>query len=333
MVLGNLLVIAYGIVPGFTALEECNIEMPAEDALWEASTASAWRLLAQSKTTSSFLGLREAAASLFVTNAQDRRPDACWTWSPFAATIVMHYVAIAVWYHTHGQLACYGVTQKDGEHPQCEAAQIEAALSRCRELLTESHNGNNSTWNEADGPLLFNAFAVLRVAYGRAFINVRSLDRSLLFKENSQDMLVTLQRYYETAQERDQFLTMAVNRALEGFAIPVRAGILLMKKTAAFKWSVEHALAGWDAGIPQNFHEDVFVLTIAALLVTKWVHTVERLQMMGGITAPEERQVLVNVRHLLGKIDIDWSRCQSIAAELARVWAGLYDDTWVWGGM
>ncbi|KAK7425139.1 hypothetical protein QQX98_000053 [Neonectria punicea] len=67
------------------------------------------------------------------------------------------------------------------------------------------------------------------------------------------------------------------------------------------------------------------------LLVTKWVHTIEQLQNMSEATAPEEGQVLENVRHLLSEVDIECSRACSLAAELARVWAGLYDDTWVWG--
>lgn len=78
--------------------------------------------------------------------------------------------------------------------------------------------------------------------------------------------------------------------------------------------------------------EDVFVLTLSGLLVTKWVHTVECLQSTSGKTTPEETKVLDNVRYLLSQIDVDRSPSCSLAADLARVWAGLYDDTWVWGG-
>ncbi|PNP80132.1 hypothetical protein FNYG_06500 [Fusarium nygamai] len=108
---------------------------------------------------------------------------------------------------------------------------------------------------------------------------------------------------------------MAVTRALEGFAIPIRTGILLIQKTAAFKWSVEHALAAWDAG----------------LLVTKWVHTIEQLQKTGNAVTSEEGQVLDNIRRLLKEIDMDCSQDFSLSAELARIWASLFDDTWVWG--
>ncbi|KAL6351897.1 hypothetical protein LRP88_14709 [Fusarium phalaenopsidis] len=216
----------------------------------------------------------------------------------------------------HVSAACDGVSQGAQWRQQPEAPRVEAALSQCRRLLTRKTSRSDAAWDESDGPLLFNTSAVLRVSYGRAFMTVRFLDRSLLFNESAQDMVDILKRYFEAVQERDQFVTLAVNRALEGFAIPIRAGRMLMRKTAAFKWSVEHVLAGWDAG----------------LLVTKWVHTIEQLHRQGESTAPEERQVLENVRHLLNEGDIECTRTCSLAAELARAWAGLYDDTWVWGG-
>lgn len=252
VVLGNLLTIAYGTVPGFSALEDCDVELPIEDALWDAPTSSKWESMAHGNPQPSTISLRRAASSFFDADGHNTPPQDKWTWSPFATSVVMHQVALNVWYLTQGQQACGGVTQDTPGCQQPEAPRIEAALFRCRELLKRNRTGYDTTWNEAEGPLLFNAFAVLRVSYGRAFMTVRLLDRSLLFNESTQDMRGILKRYFEAIQERDQFTTMAVNRALEGFAIPIRAGILLTQKTAAFKWSIEHALAGWDAGMSQN---------------------------------------------------------------------------------
>ncbi|KAF5633161.1 zinc finger protein [Fusarium tjaetaba] len=311
LVLGNLLSMTYGISPGFTALEERNIEMPVEDALWDAPTASSWEALAQGRLCSSPLGLQEATASFFMNTSQRQKADSRWIWSPFAASVVMHSVAISVWYLNQGQQACYGATGNPQEGNRPGAARIEAALSRCRDFLTAAHAENEGNWSDTDNPLLFNAFAVLRVAYGRAFFGVQTLDRSILFHERSQDMLPIIEQYFNQVQERDHFITMAVTRALEGFAIPIRTGMLLMQKTAAFKWSVEHALAAWDAG----------------LLVTKWVHTIEQLQKTGEAVTSEEGQVLNNIRRLLKEIDMDRSQDFLLSAELARIWASLFDDT------
>ncbi|KAJ3536491.1 hypothetical protein NM208_g6688 [Fusarium decemcellulare] len=319
IILGNLLNIAYGINPGFSALEECDVEIPDDDVLWDTTTATAWESLIKDKPSSPQVSLGKAASSFF--SDSDHRETLTrveLSWSPFTISAVMHQVAIAVWYQTQGQQACNVVARDAQQCFQPEATRIETALSRCRKLLIRrSGGGKGKGWSDGDSPLLFNASTILRVSYGRAFMAVEDLDRSLLFKNSTQDMLGALQRYHSAPQKRGQLTTLAVNRALEGFAIPIRAGSLLMQKTAAFKWSVEHALAAWDA----------------ALLVTKWVHTVEQLQESGQGTAPEERQVLQNVRQLLSEIETEHARPHSLAAELARVWAGLYDDTWVWGGV
>lgn len=260
VVLGNLLNIAYGTAQGFSALQECDIELPVDDALWAARTCSEWETLAQSRPLSSMMGLRKAASSFFSADHDAVSPHA--DLPPFATSVVMHQVAIAVWYLTQGQQACDGVSQGTQWRQQPEAPRIEAALSQCRRLLTKKTSRSDAAWDESDGPLLFNTSAVLRVSYGRAFMTVRFLDRSLLFNESAQDMVDILQRYFDAAQERDQFVTLAVNRALEGFAIPIRAGRMLMRKTAAFKWSVEHVLAGWDAGKSLYYlkHSDMLTL-------------------------------------------------------------------------
>ncbi|KAF3808534.1 hypothetical protein GCG54_00006399 [Colletotrichum gloeosporioides] len=295
MILGNLLVITYGMVPGFSILEDADIGIPADDALWEAKTVSDWETLAANKPLSSHLGLREATSAIFGQTPLEKKSDVCWEWSPFAASVVMHSVAIAIWYLTQGQQVCHSAIRNSKERH--DATQIAAALSRCRDLLAgvaDAHTGTEGTWNEAESPLLFNAFAILRVSYGRAFIRFHSLDRSLLFKESSQVMLSILRRYFEAVQDRDPFMTMA---------------------TAAFKWSVEHALASWDAG----------------LLVTKWLYAVECSYRTNEPVTPEEKQVLDSVRQLLSEVDSQKSQHLSLAAELARMWASIYDDTWVWG--
>lgn len=127
--------------------------MPVDDALWEAPTASVWEAVRRYKPLASPLSLREAVASLFGDDSVDQRPDACWTWSPFATSVVMHAVAIAVWFLTQGKQVCCGPGKKAISSNSSEALLTEAALSRCRGLLSEARTHNDSTWNEADGPL------------------------------------------------------------------------------------------------------------------------------------------------------------------------------------
>jgi hypothetical protein len=72
-----------------------------------------------------------------------------------------------------------------------------------------------------------------------------------------------------------------------------------------------------------------------ALLVTKWVHTIEvemRAGTSGSISELEE-QIMKSIRNFLSEIEdgLDDEVDCSLAAKLGRYWAGFYDDTWVWG--
>lgn len=58
----------------------------------------------------------------------------------------------------------------------------------------------------------------------------------------------------------------------------------------------------------------------------------EVLRRQGVILDEAELQNLENVGQLLTEVGIDMDGKTSLAAELTRLWATFYDDTWVWGG-
>lgn len=45
-----------------------------------------------------------------------------------------------------------------------------------------------------------------------------------------------------------------------------------------------------------------------------------------------EQKNLDDVKELLREVESTFDDRCSVAAQVARVWAGLLDDTWVWGG-
>ncbi|TDZ40548.1 Lipase 5 [Colletotrichum trifolii] len=85
---------------------------------------------------------------------------------------------------------------------------------------------------------------------------------------------------------------------------------LLVGKTAAFRWSVEHAIASWDAG----------------LLVTKWVHSVQVDAVNGIEPSPQERDLLADMKDVLEEADYDPDDSTSFAASLARMWSLFLQD-------
>jgi hypothetical protein len=53
--------------------------------------------------------------------------------------------------------------------------------------------------------------------------------------------------------DRSPQMLNAVTKCFEGLRIPVKLGTMLVRKTAAFRWSVEHAIAGWESGTLDTF--------------------------------------------------------------------------------
>lgn len=69
-----------------------------------------------------------------------------------------------------------------------------------------------------------------------------------------------------------------------------------------------------------------------ALFFTKWTHAMEVHRRQGLVLDQAELANLDSVSQLLTEVGIDMDGKTSLAAELTRLWATFYDDTWVWGG-
>jgi len=345
----------YGIPPGYSIVADGYIEMPCDQSLWDASTAEQWHALATPKAKSSPLSLRDAVSRVMYGNCPKTVPEECWTWSPFAVSVVVNAVSIQLWHITQGSYffsefagrgggtgtgsanghanANANGNPQDTHKPQ-SLLQAETALTRCRALITQARTDADYAWTEAEGPLLFNCLALLRVSYCRAFTGIGAADSMMLLKESYEDLIASVEDFVAVPQDRSELITRAVSRAFEGMLIPYKIGTSLLQKTAALTWAVEHALAGWDA----------------ALLVTKWVHVIEietgQTQSHEGEGEGEgeisdlEAQTMQTIRIFLAEVEVEVEADDdaatdhvhaSLAAKLARYWAGFYDDTWVWG--
>lgn len=241
----------YGIPPGYSIVSDGYIEMPCEQCLWDASTAEKWHELAAWTGKSSSTSLKEAVASLMCANPSKGIPDECWTWSPFAVSVVINAVSIQIWHITQGSffLGHFSGHGLSADAPKSQLlVQTEASLSRCRALITQARSDADYAWADADGPLLFNCLALLRVSYCRTFTGIGAADSMILLKESRAELVASIEEFVAVPQDRSDRVTRAVSRAFEGMLIPYKSGTLLIKKTAALTWAIGHALAGWDAG-------------------------------------------------------------------------------------
>lgn len=228
--------------------------MPGEQSLWDAETEKEWleRKSKVEQNDTPVITLRLAVK--WALNGQS--PDAlerarCSRWSPFMATVTMHGVNTLV-YHvtdfTHSLDVSGNTHRLHGMQKTQLMAQMEEALGRCYDMIVSARNGSRLVSGDAESPLLFNSLALLRVCYIRAFTDINGMDRNILLRRTRDEMLKAIWHYATKPALRSALLTRVVARALEAFEVPIQAGALLLQKTAALTWSIEHALAGWDVG-------------------------------------------------------------------------------------
>ena len=120
-------------------------------------------------------------------------------------------------------------------------------LERCSTFL-------NGTVAEVEGAedeetsLIFNCRAILRIAYIRLFKPINPSHSLSLMSSDPDEMDAAITSFVTAKMERGPHILDAVTKCFEGLRIPVKLGHMLVRKTAALRWSVEHAIAGWESG-------------------------------------------------------------------------------------
>ena len=118
------------------------------------------------------------------------------------------------------------------------------ALSRCHEVLrTWQLAHDDSEHNGQDDSLKFHCQSLLRLSYLRVSSGRRYFNRTTLLLENENGLEKAVRTYVSTPQDRSQVLTKAAGQVMFCSTAPVRAGHMLVRKTAAFTWSIEHTIA------------------------------------------------------------------------------------------
>lgn len=248
-VISSLLTLTYNISPCISTTEELKIEMPADEHVWMASDEDEWKRAMATKESPKIDVYTALTKVLF---GKDFDLDSESQWSAYAVTVLMHAVNVHMWHITQSTQSFMSFSADAKEEEQMKAlctSQTEAALSRCYMILAHrrSSNGENS-WDDVEGPLLFNGMSVLRSCYVRAFTGSGSFDRALVFNDDEQAAYTAASNYIKSNQVRTPFLSGAVSQALDGLLSPLQMIHKLSEKENTLGRSVEHALAMWDTG-------------------------------------------------------------------------------------
>ncbi|KAF2707453.1 hypothetical protein K504DRAFT_383718 [Pleomassaria siparia CBS 279.74] len=325
-IMSNLISTTFGISPGFNHTHDLEFEILDEERLWNARSAQEWmELRGGHAPVAPRSSVRDTMVRMIFEEEQQQqqqlprnsRPEHI---SNFTMLLMMHAVNIYIW----NLLQCSSTSSKI--HPVIVEAAF-STLTRCEEIIAavratqnqgqDHHHHHHSlfTWTPAEGPLMFNCQGLLRIAYVRLFSNSSAFDRLTLLSDNPRDIEIAVIGYAESPQKRNQNLMKSVMKALEMLLATVKIGCMLLRETTALSWSIEHAIAAWDA----------------ALFLTKWVHAIE-IEALLIPPSTEESHVLEELKGLLAEVGTEYKGSSaSLAAQLAHFSSTTLSDCWVWG--
>lgn len=248
-IMSSLLTITYDMSPGFSVAQDLDVDMPDEERLWEAPTAQQWQEIIRNRGPRVLITVRDGMNHLIFGKENPVLGDDPMNWSALATTVILHAVNIHLW--TVMQFTQSFTTfaideQNDSNLRTCLTSQVETGLARCYNLLTADRSEREHTEDDSEGPLIFNCLALLRSAYVRVFTGSVGFNRMMLLSDDLDQITDSLKLYVSSAQNRSPFMTKAISQAYGGLLTPIRSGYLLVRKTAALSWSVEHAITSWD---------------------------------------------------------------------------------------
>lgn len=360
-VLGSLLaastltMVIFDVNPGFNASQDLEFELFDDEAFWDAESSNEWRELQtnnakqQQHQNSGRRTLKEVFIDV-MSEGKYHSKGSSYQVSAFSAVVIMHAVVVHMWQRLQVSAAFAGpecdASFSGGENDRIGHYLLEDAmksLARCDAFLqsVKSSAGQPDTDDAAETSLVFNSQAVLRLAYIRLFKPASPSSRINLISRDPVEMDASMTSFVTAEMRRSAQLLDAVAKAFEGFSIPVRLGHLLVRKTAAFRWGVEHAISGWESGAYPTCERMAYLMVplaivcsslltgvhgCLALLVTKWVHSVE-LSMLNGVQpTPKERELFTHIQEVLQEAEYDLGESTSLAAGVATTWGWFLHD-------
>ncbi|KAK6064365.1 hypothetical protein SCUP515_11832 [Seiridium cupressi] len=315
--LSTFKMVLYGVNPVFSQRQDLELEVIHDETLWNASSAEEWGKLSPKHTIIEGLTIKDVLDDVLRDQMRKYR-RAPYRISGFTALYVMHAIVVQV--SQVAEVACTFAGYDLGMMPPLRAEHTLAsalldstlsALSRCREFMTRSRSDERGgAFDKTETSLASNCRAAFRIASTRLIRATTGFERLNLVASDRVGLDRSILMYVYAKQERSPYMLQAVHESLEGIRASVKMGHMLVRKTAAFRWGIIHAIAAWDC----------------ALFVTKWAHLVEIDALHNIGPSADEQALLMQIRDLLTEADYDMEDRNSLAAGIARTWAWFLQD-------
>jgi hypothetical protein len=309
----------YDINPIFNATSDLELESFYDDSLWNARSSSEWQEMQTAYLGHSNSTIRSILMDVISADEYDH-DGKFYQISPFSALIVMHAMTTHMWQRLQ-LLNSFRSFSSSAERSQGSEASWFLhnglhSLSKCQNILKRSRERyNQDSENLSESPLMFSCQAILRIAYMRLFNAAGTFNRLCLVDMDPAVIDASASAFAALQLKRSPQMLDIVRQAFRGLEVPIQMGHMFVRKTAAFRWGVEHAVAAWDS----------------AIFITRWIHSVEIDAINDKEPHPEEQELLTSMKKLLEEADYDPEESKSFAAGMARTWALFLHDVWVWG--
>ena len=300
----------FDIPPNITNAEP-PLSLPCSEAEWRAPDPESWFLLHTSATAPPTPTFHNALQGLF--SPDDHNIGI--RYSHFGSFIMINAICSQLWARLKLRSA----------EPNIELTSIEFALDQWQRAWNADPDSSMSP-TSPHGPLSFNASALYRMANIRIFRDYSRVKASFRMHDIARINQVMAEDVSGTGWERSQDMMRAIMPATLQLQIPIKMGIKLVARTAALIWSVEHVLCATETGTTFSIFSD------SGLLLCDWLRTIEN-DPPGTVLGPEEQKALNLVKELLSEADISIRDGERLSAATLKVWAGTFDDVWVWGSI
>lgn len=244
--------ITYNVSPGITMTPDVDLELPEDERLWEASSEKEWqKALESAQNPGRIPGLKAACSFLAYGRGPDVFGNECSPWSTFSTLAVIHVMISNLWYLM--QATQYLTTfafdpEVDQKLKGLSDISTLTTLGRCYKVLTAGRSESERSNDDPEGPMIFNCVALLRVGYVRTSVAAATLNQTVHLTHCESTKSEAIRSYVCSKIPRTAFVPAAVQRIFQAFCLPLQAGHIHTKKTAAFTWSIEHAISGWECG-------------------------------------------------------------------------------------
>ncbi|KAF8242484.1 hypothetical protein K440DRAFT_120725 [Wilcoxina mikolae CBS 423.85] len=246
-ILQSHITITFNLSPALSCTE---IQLPllASEELWQSADAESWDALLPFNLTPD-PKFNEALECHFGARApmEALMPPLQHGPSAFGGLTLVHGLLSQQWQisQCRQSLNLFGFTTP-AISPFTMAQESENLLGRLQKCLIYTHQNISDS---AGGSLWFCASGLLRQAYIRQFTQFEPASvkmRTIMRPDEASLDVEGVVGYVLSGTDRSAAVTRAAEKATETLEMPIRAGHVMVRKTAALNWSVDHVISGWD---------------------------------------------------------------------------------------